>query len=43
MAFAADGADLLVNEIGNYSGPVPLPDGTLLLTVQADGRWTITP
>jgi hypothetical protein len=43
MAYTADGGELLVNEIGNYSGEVPLPDGTLLLSVEADGVWTVTP
>jgi hypothetical protein len=42
-AYTADGGDLLVNEIGNYSGEVPMPDGTLLLSVEADGAWTVTP
>ncbi len=43
MAFTADGVDLLINAICNYSGQVPLPRGNLLLTVRADGGWTITP
>jgi hypothetical protein len=42
-AYTADGGQGLVNEIGNYSGEVPLPDGTLLLEIQADGVWTVTP
>ena len=33
--------DLLVNEIGSYSGEVVVPSGTVLLDVQADGAWTI--
>ncbi|MGW4408522.1 hypothetical protein ACWEJ6_31115 [Nonomuraea sp. NPDC004702] len=32
----------LINEIGSYRGEVLLPDGTLLVTIQADGRWTFT-
>lgn len=36
-----DYIDLLVNEIGRYSGGVKLPLGTRYLTVQADGGWTI--
>jgi hypothetical protein len=35
--------DLLVNEIGNYSGEVLLADGTFLLEITADGAWTIGP
>jgi hypothetical protein len=37
------GTDLLVNEIGNYSGQSALPDGTFLLQVEADGTWTVSP
>jgi hypothetical protein len=33
--------DLLVNVIGNYTGSVPFP-GPALVTVSADGDWTIT-
>ena len=33
--------DLLVNEIGNYSGTVRVPAGTVIFEVQADGNWTI--
>jgi hypothetical protein len=33
---------LLVNEIGNYSGETLLPAGTVLLDIEADGRWSIT-
>jgi len=32
---------LLVNEIGDYSGTVPLSAGPSVLTVQADGDWTL--
>ncbi|GAA2557200.1 TM2 domain-containing membrane protein YozV [Neomicrococcus aestuarii] len=32
---------LLVNEIGNYSGTVPLSSGPSLIIVQADGSWTL--
>jgi hypothetical protein len=41
--YSANGADLMVNEIGKYTGQVPLADGSFLLTVQADGAWTVTP
>lgn len=32
---------LLVNEIGNYSGTVIMPQDTLVLEVVADGRWQL--
>jgi hypothetical protein len=35
-------SDLLVNEIGRYKGKVLLPTGTRLVTVHADGPWTLT-
>ena len=44
IAYTADGnRELLVNEIGNYAGEVFVPEGTILLTVEADGAWTGTP
>lgn len=42
MAYASGGTDLLVNEIGNYSGETLLPDGTLVLEITADGAWTMS-
>lgn len=36
-----DSVDLAVNEIGNYSGSVPI-GGPGIVVVQADGAWTIT-
>lgn len=33
--------DLLVNEIGNYQGTVPAKAGPGVLTVMADGAWTV--
>lgn len=33
--------ELLVNEIGNYSGEHLVPNGAILLSVDADGRWTM--
>jgi hypothetical protein len=36
-----DSTDLLVNEIGDYSGEVLLPAGTVLLEIEADGSWTV--
>jgi hypothetical protein len=33
--------DLLINEIGTYKGKVLLPTGTRLVTVKADGSWTL--
>ncbi|MEU8055224.1 hypothetical protein [Microbispora bryophytorum] len=34
--------DLLFNEIGRYKGKALLPVGTRLVTVHADGAWTLT-
>ncbi len=34
--------DLLVNEIGAYSGEIPIKSGPALIAVKADGDWTIT-
>lgn len=42
QSYGPDGQDLLVNEIGKYSGSVQLPDGAFLLTVESNGSWTIT-
>ena len=33
---------LLVNEIGAYTGTVPLSAGPSVISVQADGNWTLT-
>lgn len=33
----------LVNEIGDYSGTVPVVAGPSVITIMADGTWTITP
>jgi hypothetical protein len=35
--------DLLINEIGKYNGEIQLPDGTVLIVVEADGSWSFTP
>jgi hypothetical protein len=32
---------LLINEIGTYSGTVPLGGGPSVITVSADGKWTL--
>lgn len=34
--------DLIVNDIGAYDGTTLLPDGSLVLQVNADGTWTIS-
>jgi hypothetical protein len=36
-----DGQDLLINEIGNYSGTIPMAAGPSIIIVTADGTWTI--
>lgn len=33
---------LLINEIGSYEGTVPLSKGPSLITVNADGEWSLT-
>ena len=44
QAFSDSGVDLLANEIGNFSGQVLLPAGTVLIAVTADGgTWSMTP
>jgi hypothetical protein len=41
QSYAHDGSsDLLVDEIGHYSGEVQVPDCTFLVTITADGAWT---
>jgi hypothetical protein len=42
LQFAATGSseNLLVNQIGNYTGSVPLDPGYLVIT--SDGRWTVS-
>lgn len=35
------GSDLLVNEIGSYTGQVRWPAGTALIQISANGAWTI--
>jgi hypothetical protein len=37
-----DREDLLVNEIGSYSGEVLLPGGTVAISIEAEGAWTMT-
>ena len=38
-----DDGDLLVNEIGNYSGDIALGAGPELIQIQSDGHWTLKP
>jgi hypothetical protein len=42
-AYSASGTDLLVNDIGSFSGEVLLADGTFLFEITADGQWTMSP
>jgi hypothetical protein len=37
------GRELLVNEIGPYSGEIAIPNDTFLIEVNADGSWSLTP
>jgi len=39
--YGADSTDLAVNEIGTYSGNVPLR-GPAFVVINADGPWSIT-
>lgn len=41
-SYSLDGADLLANEIGAYSGEVIIPPGTYVLAITADGAWSLT-
>jgi hypothetical protein len=38
-----DSTDLLVNEIGKFSGEVLIPAGTVAIAIEADGSWTMKP
>jgi hypothetical protein len=38
---STDGTDLLVNEIGNYGGTIPVSAGPGVFIIEADGNWTI--
>jgi hypothetical protein len=41
--YTVDGdRDLVVNEIGNYSGEVQILSGTVLVAVTSEGTWSIT-
>jgi hypothetical protein len=42
-AYSATSGGLLVNEIGSYNGEVQLPSGTMLLVINSNGAWTVTP
>lgn len=41
-AYGARNSDLLVNEIGSYSGKTILPTWTVAIEIEADGAWAIT-
>ncbi|MFL1382257.1 MULTISPECIES: hypothetical protein [unclassified Nocardiopsis] len=41
-AYTDSDRDLLVNEIGPYSGQARLVEGTMLLAITAEGGWTLT-
>jgi hypothetical protein len=43
IAYTILSGDVLVNEVGNYSGQVLLPDETVLLEITTDGAWSLTP
>jgi hypothetical protein len=37
-----DAPDLLVNEIGRYSGEMTLAQGSTFIDIGASGSWTLT-
>jgi hypothetical protein len=39
-SYGENDSDLLVNEIGSYRGEILLPDWTVLLSINADGKWS---
>lgn len=41
-AWTSESRDLLVNEIGDYSGTVRTPTGEVIFEIEADGEWTLT-
>jgi hypothetical protein len=40
-AYTTDSTDGLTNEIGEYSGTVRSPTGTVIFDIRADGDWTL--
>jgi hypothetical protein len=42
VAYSTDGRELLINEIGKYSGEVLIPVGVVVLEITADGKWSVT-
>ena len=41
--YSGEGVDLQVTEIGRYSGESLFPGSTILVEIEADGAWSITP
>ena len=41
IVFGAHSSDLLVNEIGRYSGEMPLAEGSVFIDISASGSWTL--
>lgn len=42
LSYSDSGRDLLINDIGAYSGQVVVPAGTFLITIEADSQWAFT-
>jgi hypothetical protein len=40
-AYTSSQVELLVNEIGNFSGTEIVPNGTILFEVESNGAWTV--
>ena len=41
IVYGASGRDLLVNEIGAYSGSVIVRGDAMILEIKADGNWSV--
>jgi hypothetical protein len=42
VTFTDDGRDLIINEIGRYSGEILMPTGLIAIVISADGKWSFT-
>jgi len=42
FGYSADGAELLINEIGDYRGEILWSTGTVLVEITADGDWSFS-
>jgi hypothetical protein len=42
VTYSDDGRDLVINEIGKYSGEILMPPGLVVIAISANGKWSIT-